>query len=544
MRSYFILTAVICAVLGIERGWAATNNAPDRDLMARIHFAGTAQLASDANAGKFNDIAAMPESRDLREQTLQKLATAPFRYLKGKLANQNDDEASLIRPLAEDLIASESYIEMSGPTNPAPDFMLAVRLNNERAAVWRKNLATILATWTKLPVKDIQAEGFKGWELKKHEWPNLVRFFRAGDWVVFGWGQNELPLQAGLLRRIKDKGRPADALNGALLDAWVDWATLASRFHVSSPIKLPQTQLIAECRKDSGRPEGYVREQMVMKFPEPLGLTLDAWKIPTETIHSSTNDFLASFTAIRGIAPWLGRIRSVKELDATPLPNQAFVWAMSQIPFETSFAFPVPDATNYLRNIEPKLVSLVNSNSGAMSIGAEAEWTTNDEITVRGNPFFGPHLGAVRESAGDFLVGGVFPKLPREGPMPSELVDQIMSRTNLVCYDWEITEVRLAQWRALSQLSLIMAEKPITTTNTPAQKWIDAVKPKLGNCGTVITLTAPNELTLVRNSPIGLTGFEITWLAYLLDAPGFPLDTTYYDETHPPPDGIGKNPSP
>lgn len=536
--------AVISAVLGMERGWAATNNAPDRDLMARVHFAGTAQLATDANAGKLNEIAALPESRDLREQTLQKLATTPFRYLKSKVAKQTDDCALLIRPLAEDLIASESYIEMSGPTNPAPDFMLAVRLTNERAAVWRKNLATILTTWTSLPVKEIQAEGFKGWELKKHEWPNLVRFFRAGDWVVFGWGENELPLQPGLLRRIKDKGRPVDAFNGAWLDAWVDWSTLASRLPLSLPVKLPQTQLVAENRKDSSRPEGYVREQMVMKFPEPLGLTLDPWRIPTETIHNSTNDGLSSFTAIRGISRWLGQLQSVKELNAKPLPNQMFIWAMSQIPFETSFALPAPDATNYLKNMEPKLVSLINSNPGSMSIGTEAEWTTNDEIVVRGNPFFGPHLGAVRESAGDFLVGGIFPKLPREGSMPPELVNEIMSRTNLVCYDWEITELRLAQWRALSQLSLIMANKPITTTNTPAQRWIDAVKAKLGNCGTVITLTAPNELTLVRNSPIGLTGVEITWLAYWLDAPGFPLDTTYYDESHPPPDAIGKKPSP
>lgn len=544
MRSYLTLMAVVGAGLVVESGWAATNNAPARDLIARIHFAGTAQLAADANADKLNEIAGLPESRDLREQTLQKLATAPFRFLKGKVANQTNDHASLIRPLVEDLISSELYIEMSGPTNPVPDFMLAVRVNNERAAVWRKNLATVLASWTGLPVKEIKAGSFGGWELKKHEWPNLVRFFRAGDWVIFGWGQNELPLQTGFLERIKDKGRPVDAFNGTWLDAWVDGSSLGPRFPLPLPVKLPQMHLVAENRKDSSRPDGYVREQMVMKFPEPLGLTLDPWQIPTETIHNSTNDGLASFTAIRGIAPWLGQLQFIKELNARPLPNQMYVWAMSKIPFETSFAFPAPDATNYLKNIEPKLLSLVNSNPDALNFGSEAQWTTNDEIVVRGNPFFGPHLGAVRESAGDFLVGGIFPTVSHDGPMPVELVNEILTRTNLVCYDWEITELRLIQWRALSQLSLILRNKPITTTDNPAQKWIDAVKTKLGNCGTVVTLTAPDELTLVRNSPMGLTGFEITWLAYWLDAPGFPLEAAYYDELHPQRGGIGKQPSP
>jgi hypothetical protein len=67
----------------------------------------------------------------------------------------------------------------------------------------------------------------------------------------------------------------------------------------------------------------------------------------------------------------------------------------------------------------------------------------------------------------------------------------------------------------------------------------------VGNCGTEITLTAPNELTLVRNGPVGLTGFEMNLLAQWLDAPGFPWHATY-DRIFPPgqnnrmlPPGIG-----
>jgi len=160
------------------------------------------------------------------------------------------------------------------------------------------------------------------------------------------------------------------------------------------------------------------------------------------------------------------------------VPNQAFVWAMDGIPFETYFAVPAPDSTNYLRHIAPTLISILNAPMEAWPIRCEAQWT-NDEIRVSGNPFFGPFLEAVREPAGDFLNGGIFPKLDLTGGMtskethsnspPTGLISEIMSRTNLVCYDWEITAARVIQWRALSQLSLIMADKPITVPDTIAQ---------------------------------------------------------------------------
>jgi hypothetical protein len=276
-----------------------------------------------------------------------------------------------------------------------------------------------------------------------------------------------------------------------------------------------------------------------MKFPEALGLTLDAWKIPTNTIHNP----LTSFTAFRGIAPWLSQRQLIKELGVKAPPNQLFVWAMDGIPFETCFAMPAAEATNELTRMAPAMVSMLNSHIEAWSVKSEARWTTNAEVVITGNPFFAPHLSAVREPAGDFLAGGIYPKLEDKDPLPANLVSEVTSRTNLVCYDWEITGARVIQWRALSQLALIMADKPITALDTPAQKWIDAVKKKLGNSGTVTTLTAPDELTVLRNSVTGLTGVELTGLAYWLDAPGFPLDATYYDEAQALTGSTGKAPS-
>jgi hypothetical protein len=71
------------------------------------------------------------------------------------------------------------------------------------------------------------------------------------------------------------------------------------------------------------------------------------------------------------------------------------------------------------------------------------------------------------------------------------------------------------------------AVKPLPSNKSPGKDWLNAVKSKLGNCATEITLTAPNELTLERSGPIGLTGFEMSALEYWLDAPGFPLNAIY-----------------
>jgi hypothetical protein len=530
-KSHPMLNRTILAVIfGVALSAGRDSMAADAgnpDLLAHIHFAGTARIAADPNASKLNEIAALPASRDLREATLQKLATAPYRFLEGKLASKANNFSTEIRSMLEDLAGAESCLELRGTTNPVPELLLAVRLDNLHAEAWRKNLSTILASWTGIKPVDIQPGGFKGWELKKHVNPNIVRFIRAGDWVVFGWGQDDLLLQPAILKAIKEKGRPTDELKDNWLEAWLDGPRLTPHLPMNLPVKLPVMELRLQGKMDSARPDGYIREELVMKFPQPLGLTLDPWQIPTNAIHNATNDSLVAFSAFRGIAPWLGQQQPMKELKANPAPNQMFVWAAQQIPFETWFAMPVKGASNYLARIGPGLVNYANSKTAHWGLTSTAEWTTNQEVMVRGNPFFGPHLEAEHGPDGDFLIGGAYPKLLHQGPMPEGLIREVMGRPNLVYYGWEITEPRVSHWRALSQLALIIQDKPITLPDTPAQKWIDAIKTKLVNCGTVVTLTGPDQLTAIRNSPIGLNGFEITWLAYWLDAPGFPLDTRY-----------------
>src|SRR6185369_3796816 len=60
---------------------AGENSANSANHVARIHWVGMKRLSSDPNAAYFLSIWNMPESKQLEAQTLEKLATAPWRLL-------------------------------------------------------------------------------------------------------------------------------------------------------------------------------------------------------------------------------------------------------------------------------------------------------------------------------------------------------------------------------------------------------------------------------------------------------------------------------
>lgn len=517
MRNCLFLATLMFAALGEMSAQA------ESDLVARFHFVGTTQIAKDPKAGSLNEVGALPETAILRDLALQKFATTPYRALqKGRSIGTNDYSAQ-IRPILDDLLHAESYAEVRGPTNHVPELLLAVHLDQHRTDYWQTNLATILSAWTRIPVNKIQAEGFQGWELKKHHNPNCIRFIRAGDWTLFGWGQDDLLLQSSMLQRIKSQGRPVAPLKNIWLEAWVDWPRITPYHPLPWPIKLPEMQLTLEGKTK------YVRTDLEMRFPDPLKLPLEPWRIPTNIIHGP----ITSFTAMRGIAPLLNHFPQIQALNAGSLPDQAIIWAPVQSPFETIAAMPVQNGTNYLKKIEPGIVSMVNSNFESRHLKPRAAWTTNSEIALQDFPFLRPYLRAIRTQNSDYLLGGVMPQSPSKDPLPPALLQEVMSRTNLVLYDWEITEQRLIQWRPLSQLCLIASRIPPPDMYSPIQKWLFAAKSKMQNCGTTVTLDAPNKLSLVRNSTIGFSGVELTWLALWLGAPNFPLDA-HYDALTPP----------
>src|SRR5206468_30890 len=112
------------------------------------------------------------------------------------------------------------------------------------------------------------------------------------------------------------------------LEAMVDWQKLLAYYPAAAGGKLPKMQLTLGLKADN------IRTKAVLEFPEPLNLTLAQWNIPTNIIR----DPLASFTAIRGIAPWLGQIKFFQDLKLDPLPDQLYGWAMAHSIFENYLA--------------------------------------------------------------------------------------------------------------------------------------------------------------------------------------------------------------
>jgi hypothetical protein len=496
----FLLGAGLLAAIAVQA------SLPAPDLMARVHFAGGEQISADTNALAFTNLWCSPEARALRGQTLGKLSHAPYEWLKSKIPPGAGDGTAQLRPLLDDLLSAEWFLQLRATTNGSPEFALAIRLNADRAQLWKTNLAAVAQLWTGVPVAQDKSGN---WELKKQFPPNLIRFVRVGDWVVFGGGQDKLPVNDELVRLILADKRPAPAEKNDWLTADLDWPRLARCFPALQAVDLPETRWQAVGRN------GYLYLDGKLVFPQPLALTLDPWRIPTNTIHEP----LVSFTAARGLAPWLEKQSWAQPYEISPVPNQMFVWALALAPLQTFAAVPVPDGKKAVKEFEQKMSANTNWQSHLLMPFNMA--MTNDQISWRGMPFIAPNLRALHESNGDFLFAEVFPNTPRSKPLPPELFAQL-SRTNLVYYDWEISGERLKLLPQLTQLALMFTRHKQLNAQSAAGKWLNCIRPTLGVAVTEVTQTAPNELSFMRKASGGLTAIEFTALANWLEATNFP----------------------
>src|SRR5260370_1483213 len=100
--------------------------------LVRAHFAGTDALAGSTNAAKVQRILALPATAELREETLGKLAKAPWKLWRQELPPGAADQAALFIPLLANWLAAESYLEIRGPADRA-EYALAVPPHDERA---------------------------------------------------------------------------------------------------------------------------------------------------------------------------------------------------------------------------------------------------------------------------------------------------------------------------------------------------------------------------------------------------------------------------
>ncbi len=496
-------------------------------LIARIHFVGAGQISADTNAMAFTTLWCSPEALALRVQTLDKLSHAPYHWLKAKILSSNNDQARQLRPLLDDLLSAEWFLQIRDATNGSPELALAIRLDAGRAQLWQNNLENVLELWTGKPVGKTR----DGWELKKHLPPDLIRFTRVGEWVVFGWGQDNLPLHDELVRRVQAEKRPAPVEKNDWLTADLDWPRLVHWYPSLQIIDLPKVRL-----RTIGH-DGNLHFDGRLIFPQPLALNLEKWRIPTNTIHQP----FVSFTAARGIAPWLEKRSWLQPYEISPVPNQVFIWALAGMPLQTFVAVPVPDGPKALRELDRKMSADTNWESYFM-MPVTMVMETN-QISWRGFPFVAPNLHALHEPNGDFLFAEVFPNIPRGKPLPPELLT-LLAQTNLVGYHWENTAERLKLLPQLSQLSLMLTRHRQLNMQSAAGKWLNRIGPTLGSTATEVTEIAPNELSFTRKAPGGLTAVELTALANWLEATNFPGCDLRLPPPKPLPKGAHPRPRP
>ncbi len=568
-----------------ERAHPSPNSNNQSEVIARAHWLGKKRIAADTNAAYFMKIWNLPETLMLEAQTLDKLSTAPWRLLQsitntaplspGSQPSTNDSQSAaqsptigssaLLRPLLDDLVQQEWYVEVRQTTNQPGEAALAIRLDAARAALWETNLAAVLESLTDSRVISAQS-GRPGWRLpithhasrSANSSPsaapspqrsntetlqpstspsfstNYLELARAGEWTLISLAQEHNALLGDLLARIQP--RPSTERRGTpfalrtanfWLEADLDLRRLARAYAPGWTLPENSPRIALTIMGDGE----YVRTRGGLTFANSLGLGLEHWTIPTNTIREP----LISFTAVQGLAPLQQTVERFSGLKLEHMPTQGYLWALRQIPFQTFLAAAVPDATNVLRSLGPQIVEWAEpklpENTGSIIMATNVcglVWT--------GVPFATPYLLPLLDSGQEFLLAGMFPNTTRTNGLPPDLFAQITERTNLLYYDWEITQHRLLQWRHLDDLCHIVfdaSHKPRLRADSVGVRWLGSIAANLGNSVSEITLADSNQLKFVRQSHIGLTGFELELVVNWLESSDFPCG--FHDPRSPSP---------
>ena len=484
-----------------------------QQVLWRSHFVGGARLEGDPNAARWNKLAADPASVPFREEVLRKLATAPFRAWQGQMAAGAKDQAALLEPLLGDLLHAESYVEWRGTTNQTTQLALAIKLNDDRAKAWNVNLATVLKSWTGIEVVPFNQNGVSGWQLRKHDAPNLLGLARSGPWLVVGAGQDALTLFNEFTSRLKGGGVPFATEAQAWGELWVDGPRVQPRLPFQLPLVAPWTHLTVTGKDGDLRVKGWLSLDRALNWkPVP-------WRIPFNLIR----DPIISFTAARGVAPVLQQSDFLRELNLQPVPDELYAWGLDGFPLQNYLAWPATDAASQFKRLAQELPARYNPGLTQGHFGSLQLGTNQPVLAWTQLPFAVPTLRTIHDGNNDYFFAGVFPYNPKAPAPPRELFKQIEGHNDVAYYDWEVTEPRLKQWEAIVQLYQIVARQPVNQTNMAAMRWLEVAGKGAGNSGTEITVSGERELTLVRKAPLGLTGFEWVALATWIESTNFPF---------------------
>ncbi len=475
-----------------------------------LHWIGKTRLVQDTNAASQMEIWNMPVTADLGKQTLDKLARALPSLVGVPEGSTPPEFNDLIRSLLDDLVEAESFLEVWARTNSPNQYAVAVRLSPERAAFWNTNLATVAEAFVGAKATRT-GNGASGWRVSRARPPASVQLALLGDWTVLGVGAQDTTEFASFVRRFDSNSPPATSTGNYWVefDADLNWLLRLSPSVTTQ--SLPSVHLTLEGEGQNVRTRGE------LTFPKPSSLGLPPWNIPTNWIY----DPLVNFTAVRGVKSWIESLGLWQNLSAGEAPDQFVFWTLDGVPFRTYMAAPWMESSNRFYTMSHR--AMEDLNRSITNEWCEATAMTNaNGIIWTCNPFLQAFLRHDSEPTGEFVSGGFFPPAKSNRAIPPELLSQFISKTNLLYYDWEITESRVFGWFQLAAFLRLVSEKAQLDSEAVAVKWLVGISTNLGNAATTMEWVDPTRVSLSRTSSVGLTGLELQLLVNWLESPSFP----------------------
>jgi hypothetical protein len=497
----------------------------NRPPVLRFHWLGKTRLATEANATNFMAIWNLPESVRLEAQTLDKLATAPWRLWQTNVALSNAPSDRL-RPLLDDLIAHESYLEVSGATNEPWQAVLAVRLPPDRHIQWASHLPIILGSLFRTNFSMPSESPSSIFHLPS----STLTLVRSNAWTLLSLSPSPLALHSpsSTLHPLPSSPPPSALLasfHSRLAAHGTPHPPRETNYLVEVEMKVDRAVEIL------GTPAGVtrginfmnllvygdgsnLRTRGTLEFAEKLNLALDTWSVPTNLIGGP----LVSFSALRGVAPWLESQTNWTGKKLGAAPDQIFCWSQ-RAPWLHFFAARTPDPGPIFLLLKDFILSEVNPALAPNRTG-EFNWLTNEARVVwKGVPFCTPTF----LQTNDLIVGGFAAPPPVLRPMPPEFLQQLEQDPHLVYYDWELTGLQSSSWTQIAQLLRMSFSRAQLSITNAALPWLNSAGTNLDYSVTTVTRAGDRQLAFARASTVGFNSTELQLLVDWLDSPDFPL---------------------
>jgi len=500
------------------------------DTIASVHWLGKKRLGITAGAYYFARIWQQPQSAQLERQTLVKLATAADQWLPGG-TNLNSDARSRLWWLFSDILQEESYLEIRLATNSPStggevrgevglensSIVFAILLNKAQIEQWRTNLPVVLEPLT--GARAVVNPQTHGWLLQTTN--ALIQFSRVGDWIIVAAGLQPDSLAGEITTRIHRDGVP---FVSAGTNLWLEASLNLPRVAAMSsspffPLHLPLISQFSTLNFSISGDGGNVITRAKLALSQPLSTQLPPWRLPVDLMREP----LASFTAVRGLQPLLADWPVWRDLQIGTAPDQLFSWSLSGSPYQVYLAAPLPDATSQVASLTDHLVQRANpwlAANGYVSFDRAAD---ANGVTWGNLPDIKPFIKSVGTGTDGWLFAGLQPDTNNAAtPPPAGMIQDVLRRTNLVYYDWEVTGPRLQPCLQLNQTVRLITRQPQISMDSASIQWLGMLIPRLGTSATIINRIGPAEFTLYRRSTLGLTAPELHLLIGWLESPQFP----------------------